>query len=100
MIKLKGFVGTLGIHMNLASSGCVCNASSICMVLLTISIPLLVKYKCPHKVIIRLSKKLYATRGTKASSKYVNHSKGHCENLSLIELMKDDSMQPKGKGAE
>jgi hypothetical protein len=69
MIKLKGFVGTLGIHMNLASSGCVHNVSSIRMVLLTIKSPLLVKCKCLYKVIIRPSKKLYDTKGTKAPSK-------------------------------
>jgi hypothetical protein len=69
MIKSKGFVGTLGIHTNLASSGCVRRASSIRVVLLTISIPLSVKCKCPHKVIVRPSKKSYDTKGTKAPSK-------------------------------
>jgi len=68
-MKLKGFVGTLGIHTNLASSGCVRRASSVRIVLLTIRIPLSVKCKCPHKVIIRPSKKSYDTRGTKAPSK-------------------------------
>ena len=65
MMKSKGFVGTLGVHTNLANLGCVRNASSVRVVLLTISIPLLVKCKCPHKVIVHPSKKLYATRGTK-----------------------------------
>ena len=64
MMKLKGFVGTLGVHMNLASSGCVRNASSVHVVLLTMKIPLSVKYKCPHKVIVRPSKKSYDTRDT------------------------------------
>jgi hypothetical protein len=70
-MKLKGFVGTLGIgiHTNLASSGCVRRASSIRIVLLTIRISLSVKCKCLHKVIIRLSKKSYDTRGTKAPLK-------------------------------
>jgi hypothetical protein len=68
-MKSKGFVGTLGIHTNLASSSCVRNASSICMVLLTIKIPLSVKCKCPHKVIVCPSKKSYATRGMSAPSK-------------------------------
>jgi hypothetical protein len=68
-MKLKGFVETLGIHTNLASSGCVRNTSSVCVVLLTMKIPLSIKYKCPHKVIVRPSKKLYATSSTKAPSK-------------------------------
>ena len=57
MIKSKGFIGTLGVHTNLASLGCVHRASSVHIVLLTISIPLFVKCKCPHKVIVRPSKK-------------------------------------------
>jgi hypothetical protein len=69
MIKLKGFVGTLGIYTNLASSGCVCNASSVYVVLLTMKIPLSVKCICLHKVIARLSKKSCKTSSTKAPSK-------------------------------
>jgi hypothetical protein len=69
MIKSKGFVGTLGVHTNLASSGCVHSASSVRVVLLTIKIPLSVKCKCPHKVIVCPSKKLYDTNGTKAPLK-------------------------------
>ena len=69
MMKLKGFVETLGVYTNLANSGCVHSASSIRVVLLTIKMPLSVKCKCPHKVIVRPSKKLYDTRGTNASSK-------------------------------
>jgi hypothetical protein len=69
MMKSKGFVGTLGVHTNLASSGCVRRASSVCVVLLTIRIPLSMKCKCPHKVIVRLSKKLYDTKGARAPSK-------------------------------
>jgi hypothetical protein len=69
MIKLKGFIGTLSIHTKRASSGCVHNASSIHVVLLTMKIPLLVKCKCLHKVIVRLSKKSYDTSGTKTPSK-------------------------------
>jgi hypothetical protein len=68
-MKLKGFVGTLGVHTNLASSGCIHNTSSIHVVLLTMKSPLLVKCKCPHKVIVHPSKKLYDTKGTKAPSK-------------------------------
>jgi hypothetical protein len=68
-MKSKGFVGTLGIHTNLASSGCVHNVSSIRVVLLTIKSPLLVNCNCPHKVIVRPSKKSYNTRGTSAPSK-------------------------------
>ena len=69
MMKSKGFVGTLGVHMNLANSGCVCRASSVHVVLLTIRIPLSVKCKCLHKVIVRPSKKSYDTKGTSAPSK-------------------------------
>ena len=69
MIKLKGFVGTLGVHTNLASSGRVRKASSVRVVLLTMKMPLSVKCKCPHKVIIRPSKKSYETKGTRAPSK-------------------------------
>jgi hypothetical protein len=69
MIKSKGFVGTLGVHMNLASSGRIHSASSVCMVLLTIKMPLSVKCKCPHKVIVCLSKKSYETNSTRAPSK-------------------------------
>ena len=100
IIKSKVFVGTLGIHMKRASSGCVRNVSSIHMVLLTMKIPLSVKCKCLHKVIVRLSKQSYNTSGTKAPSKYISHSGGTCENLSLIESINDDSRQLKGKGAE
>jgi len=69
MIKSKGFVGTLGVHMNLANSGCIHNVSSIHVVLLTMSMPLSVKCKCPHKVIVCPSKKSYETSGTKAPLK-------------------------------
>ena len=69
MMKSKGFVGTLGIHTNLTNSGCVRRASSVCVVLLTIRMPLSMKCKCPHKVIVRPSKKSYNTKGTKAPSK-------------------------------
>jgi len=99
-MKSKGFVGTLGVHMNLANSGCLHNVSSIHVVLLTIKIPLSVKCKCLHKVIICPSKKLYGTSGTKAPSKKMSHLGGTCENLSLIESINDNSRQPKGKGAE
>ena len=68
-MKSKGFVETLGIHTNLASLGCVHSASSVRVVLLTIKIPLSVKCKCLHKVIICLSKKSYDTKGTRAPSK-------------------------------
>ena len=99
-MKLKGFVGTLGVHMNLANSGCIHSASSIRVVLLTMKIPLSVKCKCLHKVIVCLSKKSYNTRGTSAPSKYANHSEGTWENLSLIESINDISRQPNRKGAE
>ena len=68
-MKSKGFVGTLGVYTNLASSGCVCRASSVHVVLLTMRMPLSVKCKCPHRVIVHPSKKLYDTNGTKAPSK-------------------------------
>ena len=69
MIYSKGFVGTLGIHTNLASAGCVRSVSSVCVVLLTMKVPLSVKCKCPHKVIIHPSKKSYDTNGTRAPLK-------------------------------
>ena len=69
MIKSKGFVGTLGIHTNLANSGCVRRVSSVRVVLLTMSMPLSMKCKCPHRVIVRPSKKSYDTNGTEAPSK-------------------------------
>jgi hypothetical protein len=68
-MKSKGLVGTLGVHMNLANSSCVCSASSIHVVHLTIKMPLFVKCKCLHKVIIHPSKKLYNTKGTRAPLK-------------------------------
>ena len=52
-MKSKGFIGTLGVHTKQASSGCVRNASSVHAVLLTMKLPLSVKCKCPHKVIVR-----------------------------------------------
>jgi hypothetical protein len=30
-MKSKGLVGTLGVHINLANSGCVHSASSVCV---------------------------------------------------------------------
>jgi hypothetical protein len=69
MMKSKGFVGTLSIHTTLANSGYVRSASSVHVVLLTMKIPLSIKHKCPHKVIVRPSKKSYNTSGTKAPSK-------------------------------
>jgi len=69
MMKLKGFIGTLGVHTKRASSGCVRNASSIHVVLLTMKIPLSEKCKCPHKVTVCPSKKSYDTSSTKAPSK-------------------------------
>ena len=69
MTYSKGFVGTLSIHTNLASAGCVRSVSSVRMVLLTMKIPLSVKCKCPYKVIVHPSKKSYDTSGTKAPSK-------------------------------
>jgi len=68
-MKSKGFVGTLGVYTNLANSGCVRKASSVHVVLLTMSMPLSVKCKCPHKVIVRPSRKSYDTNGTRAPSK-------------------------------
>jgi hypothetical protein len=69
MMKSKGFVGTLGIHTNLANSGCVRRVSSVRVVLLTMRIPLFIKCKCPHRVIICPSKKSHDTKGTRAPSK-------------------------------
>jgi hypothetical protein len=62
-MKSKGLVGTLGVHTNLASSGCIHSASSIRVVLLTIKMPLSVKCKCPYNIIVRPSKKSYDISG-------------------------------------
>jgi hypothetical protein len=66
MMKLKGLVGTHGVHTNLAKLGCVHNMSSVHVVLLTIKIPLSVKCKCLQRVIVRPSRKSYKTSGTVA----------------------------------
>jgi hypothetical protein len=99
-MKSKGLVGTRSVHSNLASLGCICKASTMLIILLTIKIPLGVKCKCPQRVIVCPSKKLYNTSGTVAPSKYVSHSVRTWENLSLIEVRNDISKQPKGKAME
>jgi len=59
-----------------------------------------VKCKCPQRVAIRPSRKLYATKGTSMPSKYSSQSGGNCPKRNLIESTKDDSKYPKGKEAE
>ena len=65
----KGFLGTRGVHTNLARLGCVHRASSVRVVLLTAKIPWSEKCKCLLKLIVRLSSKSNVSSGTKAPSK-------------------------------
>jgi len=58
------------------------------------------KCKCPQRVAICPSKKLYATNGMRAPLKCSTQSGGNYPKINLIELMKEDSKYPKGKEAE
>jgi len=58
VIQAKGLVRTQGVQMNVASLGCVCKRSSVCVFLLMTKILSVVKCKRPHKVAIQPSKKL------------------------------------------
>jgi len=100
VIQEKGLVGTQGVQMKVASPGCVRNKSSVCVFLSTTKILSVVKCSQPQRVAIRLSKKSYATRGTRAPSKCSSQSGGNCPKMNLIESTKDDSRYPKGKEAE
>jgi len=93
-------LGTCGVHTNLARLDCVHKASSECIVLLTMKIPSSVKYKCPLRLMVCLSKRSNVTSGTKAPSKEVSHAGGNCSNKNLIESINEDSITPKGKAGE
>jgi len=88
---VKGLVGTRGVQTKVASPGCICNKSSIRVFLSTTKIPSVVKCSQLQRVAIRPSRKLYATRGTRAPSKCVSHSGGNCSKINLIEPTKEDS---------
>jgi len=68
-MELKGLVGTQGVGMKQENWGSVHNKSVMCVLRLIKKIPCSVKCKCPQRIAIRPSKKLYATRGTRAPSK-------------------------------
>jgi len=90
-MQAKGLVGTRGVQTNAASPGCVHNKSSIRVFLSMTKMPSVVKCRRPQRVAIRPSRKSYATRGTRAPSKYVSQSGGNCPKINLIESMKEDS---------
>jgi len=93
-------VGTCGVQTKVASPGCVCNMSSVQVFLLITKIPSSIKCKCPQRVAMHPSKKLYAVRGTRAPLKCVSQLGGNCLKMNLMESMKDDSRYPKGKEVE
>ena len=51
-------------------------------------IPSAVKCKCPQVIAVRLSRKSYATRGTRAPSKWESQKGGKREKTNLIESKK------------
>ena len=65
----KGFSRTCSVHTNLARLGCVCRASSVCVVLLTMKISSLAKCKCPLKLMVHPSSKSNVISSTSAPSK-------------------------------
>ena len=90
-MQAKGLVGTWGVQTNVASPGCIHKRSSVQVFLSTTKMPSMVKCNWLQRVAIRPSKKSYATRGTRAPSKYVSQSGGNCPKINLIELTKEDS---------
>jgi len=92
VICAKGLVGMRGVQTNVASLGCVRKMSSVRVFLSVTKIPSAVKWRCLHRVAICPSKKLYATKGTRAPSKCVSQSGGNCPKMNLIESTKDNSM--------
>ena len=99
-MRVKGLVGTWGVQTKVASLGCVHKRSSVCMFLLITKMLSGVKCKCPQRVAICPSRKLYTTRGTSMPSKYSSQLGGNCPKRNLIESIKEDSKYPKGKEAE
>jgi len=90
-MQAKGLVGTQGVQTKVASPGCVCKRSSVQVFLSMTKIPSIVKCNQPQRVAIRLSRKSYAMRGTRAPSKCLSQSGGNCPKINLIESTKDDS---------
>jgi len=68
-MKSKGLAGTRGVGMKQENWGSMQSKSVILVLRLTKRIPCLVKCKCPQRIAVRPSRKLYATRGTRAPSK-------------------------------
>jgi len=66
---VKGLVGTQGVQTKVASPGCIRNKSSVCVFLSTTKILSVVKCSQLQRVAICPSRKMYATRGTRAPSK-------------------------------
>jgi len=86
--------------MKVAKPGCVRKRSLVQVFLSITKILSVEKCKHPQRVAIHLSKKLYATNGTRAPSKCSSQSGGNCPKINLIESTKEDSKYPKGKEAE
>jgi len=86
--------------MKVAKPGCICKRSLVQVFLSITKIPSVEKCNCPQRVVICLSKKSYATNGTRAPSKCSSQSGGNCPKINLIESMNKDSKYPKGKEAE
>jgi len=99
-MKAKGLVGIQGVQTKAASPGCVHKMSSVRVFLSITKIPSTVKCIRPQRVAICPSKKLYATNGMRAPSKWMSQSGGNCSKMNLIESAKEDSKYPKGKEAE
>jgi len=68
-MESKGRAGTCGVGMKQENWGSVRSKSVIWVLRLTKRIPCSVKRKCPQRMAVRPSKKLYAMRGTRAPSK-------------------------------
>ena len=68
-MKSKGLLGTQRRGVNLAKEGSVYKMSSMRVLRRRKRIPSEVKCKCLQVMAVRLSKKSYATRGTRAPSK-------------------------------
>jgi len=68
-MKSNGLEGTQGVGMKQENWGSVRSKSMICVLRLIKRIPCLVKCKCPQRIAVRPSRKLYVTRGTRAPSK-------------------------------
>jgi hypothetical protein len=92
VICKKGLVGTRGVHVNLANWGCVRKMSLMRVFLSITKSPSSVKCKRPQRVAVRPSRKSYATKGTRAPSKYSSQVGGKREKTSFSESIKEDSI--------